>query len=165
MLRLRAIEPSDADLFYTVENDEASWGASDTVAPWSRHALLRYAASYAADPFADGQLRLIAEAPEAGAVGILDFYELSPLHARAWVGIYILPEHRRKGYATRILEMASSYAKSRLGLHMLGARIPAGNDISLSTFGKAGYTPCGLLPEWHFASGRRHDLHIYIKRL
>ena len=165
MLRLRAIEPSDADLFYTVENDESSWVASDTVAPWSHHALLRYAASYAGDPFGDGQLRLIAEDQYIGVVGILDFYELSALHGRAWIGVYILPGLRHQGYAGRILEMASSYAKSRLGLHILGARIPSGNDISLNTFKKAGYSPCGILPEWHFAAGRRHDLHIYIKRL
>lgn len=166
MLRFRAIEPADADLFYRVENDETAWSGSDTVAPWSRHVLRQYAESYTGDPFADGQLRLVVEdSAEGKPVGILDFYELSRLHSRAWVGIYILPEYRGKGLARRILDMGASFARLRLNLGALGARVLESNTVSARLFGKAGYKHCGTLPAWHFADGQYNDIHLFILSL
>ena len=58
-LHLRALEPSDADFMYEVENDAQAWRYSDTIAPLSRKILRDYALTYDADPFTAGQLRLI----------------------------------------------------------------------------------------------------------
>lgn len=161
MLRLRAIEPSDADLFYDVENDETAWDSSDTVAPWSREAIRRFAESYTGTPFTDGQLRLIVEVTgDNTPVALLDFYEIALLHRRGWIGIYVLPEYRNKGLAIKILEIAAEYAVKRLNLRVLGAKILDDNIISLKTFHKAGFSDCGILPQWHYASGEYHNVHL-----
>lgn len=161
-LLLRAVEPADADCLYGVENDEEAWASSDTVAPYSMHALRRYAEACTADPFADGQLRLMAVcAGDPGVTaGILDFYEISPLHASAWTGIYIMPAMRGRGYGRELLELGISYAARRLHLANLGARILDSNAASLHLFTGCGFGLRGTLPAWRFADGRMQDLHL-----
>ena len=159
---LRAVEPADASLLYGVENDTDAWGSADTVAPYSMFALQRYAETCSADPFADGQLRMIAAIsgrPEE-AVGILDFYEITAIHSHAWIGIYILPAFRGKGYAHEIISLAIGFARQRLRLDNLGARILVSKTTSLHLFEGCGFSLRGTLPSWRFAEGSMQDLHI-----
>lgn len=162
-LSLRALEPSDAALLYSTENDTSLWGVSGTVAPYSLHQLKEYAENYDADPFSCGQLRLVAYDSEAGGyppVGLLDFYDISLINAHAWVGIYVCPPYRGKGIAGTLLEMGSDYARDRLGLRNLGAKILASSVISRKVFSRAGYEVRGSLPGWFFAEGKMHDVVI-----
>lgn len=104
-LALRALEPTDADFMYDVENDSESWRYSDTVAPLSRKMLRDYALDYDADPFRAGQLRLIITDRQNGVpVGIADLYDISQRHRRAFAGIYIRPDFRGNGYAEEAVD-------------------------------------------------------------
>ena len=85
-LRLRALEPEDAEMMYAAESDEAAWLYSDYLAPLSLEMLRQYALSYDADPMRSGQLRLIIEV-DGRAAGILDIFDISPRHLRADTGI------------------------------------------------------------------------------
>lgn len=163
MLKLRAIEPADADFFFSVENDEDAWQDSDTYAPLSHNQLKRYAENYDADPFSEGQLRLIAvdESEPEIPVGVLDFYDLSPIHSHTWLGIYILPQFRCKGYAGETLRLAANYAAKRLRLRQIGAKIIDSNVVSIKLFEKNGYILRGTLPQWRFTPEGWRDLHIY----
>lgn len=165
-IRLRAVEPEDADLLFMTENDDNSWGDSDTLAPFSRRLIREYAAGYQANPLLDGQLRLIATESVSGRpVGILDFYEIEVLHRRSYIAIYVLPEERGRGYATAILSAAADYAYRRLGLMTLAAKILISNKLSIRVFEKNGYKLQGILPNWHFSDGRFSDVALYIRNL
>lgn len=160
-LRFRAIEPADAELFYAVENDEDSWADSDTFAPYSYNILRKYAENYTADPVADNQLRLILEDADSHTpLGIVDFYELSFIHNRSFLGIYILPEHRKQGVGTKAIHLACSYAKRKLGLRLFGAKILDTNPVSLHLFEKCGFEINGRLLGWQIIDGDPHDLFI-----
>ncbi len=87
--------------------------------------------------------------------------ELSPLHAHAWVGIYVRPEWRRSGYALEMLRLAAAYASSTLRLSRIGARVLDSNEASIALFRRAGYRYCGMIPKWHFAKGGFEDMHIF----
>lgn len=146
-LRLRAVEPEDAELMYLAEDDPAAWTYSDYLAPMSREMLREYALTYDADPFRSGQLRLIIEA--AGkAAGILDLFDISARHMRADTGIYLFPEHRGKGLGTLALEAAKDYCRCRLGLHQLTASVAVGNPEALECYRKAGFTSTGRRRDW-----------------
>ena len=174
---LRALEPSDADLLYDVENDEAAWPSSDNIAPYSRHALREYALTHEADPFAAGQLRLVAQVGDTQpggtsaeqnhhrAVGLLDFYDISAIHSHAWIGIYVLPDMRGEGYGHDMLLRSLDYARRHLGLTSVGARILEGNDPSMRLFRKCGFELRGTLPCWRFADGEMRDMHLLTRRL
>ena len=69
-VRLRAVEPEDAELLYEWENDPAVWAVSGTTEPFSREQIQRFIERQASggDLLRTGQLRLMIEVPEpAGA--------------------------------------------------------------------------------------------------
>lgn len=124
-VRLRAVEPEDAELLYEWENDPAVWAVSGTTEPFSREQIQRFIERQASggDLLRTGQLRLMIEVPEpAGAaeteaepgmtdeakaanpnrtsrmfrtVGTLDLFEYDPLHGRAGIGILIYDRNDR----------------------------------------------------------------------
>lgn len=146
-LRLRAVEPEDADMMYAAESDVAAWSYSDYLAPLSREQLRQYALTYDADPLRSGQLRLIIEA-DGHPAGILDLFDISPRHLRADTGIYILPDFRRKGIGVKALNLLKDYCRVRLGLHQLTASVAESNPEALRCYEKADFTQTGIRPDW-----------------
>ncbi|MBD5357984.1 MAG: GNAT family N-acetyltransferase [Bacteroides sp.] len=166
-LHLRAVEPSDADFMYEVENDAAAWRYSDTIAPLSRRILREYALNYDADPFSAGQIRLIiTESETKTPVGIIDLYEVSQRHLRAFVGIYICKEFRGKGYADQALRQIEYYAKTTLHLCNLGSKIEAGHQPAINLFESNGFKECGRLENWLSAPDDKYsDMLLFAKSL
>ncbi len=168
-IRLRAVEPSDADFMYEIENDEAAWRYSDTVAPISRRILRDYALDYNADPFAARQLRLIISVFKAESwypAGTIDLYEIDPVNRNAFIGIYILPGFRHAGFAKEALHLIDQYARKVINLRFLAAKIESSNIVSLSLFKKCGFEEAAVIPEWFTClDGTYRDLVITIKRL
>lgn len=153
-VKLRAVEPLDADFMYAVENDPAAWKYNDTVAPLSRAILRDYAASYDADPFRAGQIRfIVCDSGSSQPVGIADLFDISPRNRRAFTGIYILPEFRGSGLATWALHQLAHYARSSLALHQVAAHVTASNTASIRLFERSGFSRCALLPQWSAAPG------------
>lgn len=146
-LKLRAVEPEDAEMMYKAENDEAAWQYSDYLAPMSCEILRQYALTYDADPLRSGQLRLVIEYGES-PVGLLDLFDISPRHLRADTGIYLLPEFRGMGLGVKALELAKEYSGRRLGLHQLTATIAQSNATAKLCYEKAGFKPTGIRPDW-----------------
>lgn len=146
-LRIRAVEPEDAEMMFVAESDPAAWRYSDYLAPLSLEMLRQYALTYDADPFRSGQLRLIIDA-DGNKVGILDLFDISPRHLRADTGIYLLPDFRGKGLGTRALEILLEYSRDRLGLHQLTASVVQGNAEALRCYEKSGFSVTGSRPDW-----------------
>lgn len=166
-LHLRALEPSDADFLYEVENDHEAWRYSDTVAPLSRKVLREYALTYDADPFSAGQLRLvITEEGNNNLVGIVDLYEVTARHLRAFIGIYICKEYRGKGYAEEAVRLIEDYAHNTLHLHQLGAKVDATHGTAVKLFQDMGYKLSGTLEDWlSTPDGKFTDLLVMTKKL
>jgi len=148
-LILRAVEPTDADFMFKVENDPLAWRYSDTVAPLSRKQLRDYALDYDANPLSAGQLRLIiSEKDSMRPIGIADIYDISTIHKRGYVGIYIIEEYRGQGFASETLSKLCGYASESLLLHSLWARIENGNLPSEKAFINAGFSHTATFPDW-----------------
>ena len=149
MVCLRALEPDDIDLLFALENDPDIWGVSDTLAPVSRHALREYLAHAAADFYAVRQLRLVVTTELNGpAVGVVDLFDFNPLHQRAGVGITLLAQQRRHGYARQALELLKTHAREVLRLHQLYATVGAGNRRSMRLFRAGGFRRVGIRRAW-----------------
>ena len=166
-LHLRALEPSDADFMYEVENDAQAWRYSDTIAPLSRKILRDYALTYDADPFTAGQLRLIiTEEGSHNPVGIIDLYEVSQRHQRAFIGIYICKDYRNMGYADEAIGLLEEYAHNNLHLHQLGAKVEDSHSKAEKLFIQRGYKMKGSLDEWlSTPDGKFATLKIFTKKL
>ena len=58
---LRALEPTDLDFLYALENDTSLWQVSDTITPFSKYVLTRYLENSHRDIFEVKQMRLMIE--------------------------------------------------------------------------------------------------------
>lgn len=149
--RLRALEPQDVDVLYSWENDTALWRVSGTMAPFSRHSLMRFIEEQQYDIYASRQQRFVIEADvdgEAKAVGAIDLFDFDPQNLRAGVGIVISAEYRQAGYAKDALRTLATYVKNVLHMHQLWCSIGADNDASIRLFQGAGFVECGRRREW-----------------
>ena len=149
VVRLRAVEPDDVEIMYRWENDPEVWRVSGTLAPFSRHTLMKFVEEQQYDLYRTRQLRLIIENGEGTAVGTLDLFEFDPQHRRAGVGILIYDASQRsRGYASDALRTLEAYAREVLGLHQLWCDVGADNVASLHLFEHAGFVRTGCKRDW-----------------
>lgn len=156
-IHLRAIEPEDLDLLYRIENDQELWAVGNTNVPYSRYVLRDYIAHARGDIYQDQQVRFMIEDVEGRVVGIADIVSFDPKNLRAEVGIVILKEQRRQGYATATLQALAQYAVHTLHLHQLYVFIDADNASSLQLFRKSGYQASATLHDWLYDGQKFHD--------
>jgi diamine N-acetyltransferase len=148
-MTLRALEPDDLEFLFALENNPDLWAASDVLpAPISRHALREYLRHSAASLAEAGQMRLIISTTENAPVGALDLYDYSALHQRAGVGIAVLKNERRRGYAQKALMQLLPYAREALRLHQLYCTISEDNLASIKLFEEAGFQKVGVRRDW-----------------
>lgn len=148
-IKLRAIEPSDANLLYEWENDTTVWHVSNTITPFSREVIKQYLLSAHLDIYTTKQLRLIIETENKNAIGCIDLYDFNPLHLRAGIGILIsAAEHRRKGYADEALNILINYAFNTLNLNQIFCDIGVENTGSIALFQKHKFTIVGTKKKW-----------------
>ena len=150
LLYLRALEPTDLEFLYQLENDENVWEVSNTTKPFSNYVLKQYLENSHRDIYEVKQLRLvICTAEKNKTVGFIDLFDFEPKHQRVGVGIVIFKaEDRGKGYAAEALQLIANYAKTHLKAHQLYANIAAGNTRSITLFEKAGYKKSGVKKDW-----------------
>lgn len=148
-LSFRAPEPDDVEILYKWENDTSLWHLSNAVAPFSRHTLEEYILNSHVDIYTAKQLRLMIILTKTGkAIGCIDLFDFDPVNMHAGIGILIIEEHRKKGYATEALNMLIEYAFQTLHLHQLYCNITADNTSSLKLFQKQKFKIIGLKKEW-----------------
>lgn len=150
---LRALEPEDLPLLYTIENDPEMWDVGATATPYSRHALRHHIQAMGADITESGELRFVIE--YAGQpVGLIDLTRYDARALRAEVSIAVLREYRGQGIGLEALRLLEEHCHRYLRLHQLYALVPEGNAASFSLFRSAGFTPVFDIPDWHFSNGK-----------
>lgn len=159
---LRAIEPEDLDILYTIENDPQTWDISNFSVPYSKYALKQYIANSESDMYADRQLRLmITSCTTHEVLGTIDITDFSPMHNRGEVGISLLKQYQGCGYAQEALRLLCDYAFRFLGLKQLISHIPTSNKASIRLFENCNFTLCGLLKEWWRIGIEYNDVFVY----
>ncbi|HBC05355.1 MAG TPA: GNAT family protein [Aequorivita sp.] len=160
---LRALELSDLDFLYKLENDESLWEVSNTTTPYSKYILKLYLENSHRDIYDVKQLRLvICKNDDETAVGFIDLFDFDPKHSRVGVGIVIFSEgEKRKGYASEALKMICDYAFKHLNVHQVFAGITEENDGSIKLFEKAGFEKSGFKKDWIFSEGKFKSEYFY----
>jgi diamine N-acetyltransferase len=149
-ISLRALEPSDADLLYRWENNQALWPVSFTQVPFSRFILEEFVSAAYQDIYTNKQLRLMVNTVDGNnTIGIIDLFDFEPQHARCGIGIYIEESYRKQGHAADCIEAVKNYCFSTLMLKQVYAHINTSNTGSIALFEKAGFEKSGLKKAWH----------------
>jgi diamine N-acetyltransferase len=155
-IELRALESSDLNWLFAVENNPDFWEVSNTIQPFSRTILSQYISNAHQDIFTVKQLRLVITHKEI-SVGLIDIFDFDPKNHRAGIGILVLPKFQSKGFATSALQLVIKYAFDYLQLHQIYANILSDNAQSIELFQKLGFEIVGNKEEWIFHNGNYKD--------
>lgn len=158
-IQLRALEPEDLNMMYTIENDTTLWDVSNRQVPYSHEVLRQYIINSQADLYADKQVRLMMDLHDTHeTIGAIDLFNFEPLHRHAEVGITVLKMYRGKGYATEALQLLCDYAFRFLCMEQLIAHVASGNTHSMRLFSTCGFNPCGILKRWWNVEGNFEEV-------
>lgn len=147
-LQLRAIEPTDIDFLFRIENDSANWDTGSVHLPLSRATLLNYLQQPPVDVFAATNLKWMITLLDGTRVGMLDIDNIDHFHKRAEVGIFVDAAFRQQSYAAQSLALLMDYAKNYVGWHQLTALIAQKNTASHRLFQKMGFVQSGILKDY-----------------
>ncbi len=81
----------------------------------------------------------------------------------AELSYWIFPPYRRRGYATRSVELVCRYAFDNLGIVRVELYIEPTNDASLRVAAKAGFLREGLLRQHDRCHGGRWDMVLFTR--
>lgn len=159
IIKLRALESSDLDLLFSIENDSRFWEVSSTLTPYSRDLLNEYLKNSHQDIYEAKQLRLvICTKADKLIIGLLDLFDFNPQHERAGVGIIVLNKYQGKGFAKSALELFIRYSFEHLDLKQLYANIPTDNEKSQILFRKLKFEEIGVKKGWIKTKGIFKDV-------
>ena len=162
-IHLRALELTDLDFLFALENDQRLWSVSNTLVPFSKFTLQEYITHAKEDIFTAKQQRFVISDLQNTALGLIDLYDFDPLHHRAGVGLVIAESHREKGLGKKALALIEELAFQRLQLHQLYAGVGEDNTVSLALFKAAGYVECGLKKDWNYDNNGYHNEVVFQK--
>ncbi len=161
-IALRALEPEDLDLLFSIENDTSGWELSNTQVPYSKHILKQYLSNAHQDIYEAKQLRLvITDNNKETALGFIDLFDFDPKNRRVGVGLMLLETARGKGFGKDALTTLCDYAFDAFQVHQLYANITSDNAASIALFENQGFVKVGVKKDWSFSKGSFKDELIY----
>jgi ribosomal-protein-alanine N-acetyltransferase len=99
--------------------------------------------------------------PGERAVGHIGLFFVPGAGARASIGYWIGPAHRRRGYAAEALGILTAWAKQLQDLDRLELYVEPWNAGSWRAAERAGYEREGLLRAWERIGGETRDMYMY----
>ncbi|MDD7887437.1 GNAT family N-acetyltransferase [Flavivirga sp. 57AJ16] len=159
---LRALEPEDLEFVHTIENDEAVWEISNTIAPYSKYLIKKYLEQAHKDIFEVKQLRLVISSYIDEPLGMIDLFDFDFKNGRAGIGILVKEtNNRRKGYGKEALRLLTDYSFAHLGLHQLYCNISEENEASIKLFTNFGFKKIGLKKDWNRVNGSYKNEYLF----
>jgi diamine N-acetyltransferase len=128
---------SDAAIILSWENNPENWEVSDNDSPYSLEDIINLIKSFHGNEKPE-QLRFIIHSGDI-LLGAVDIFDINYENKSGAIGILIAEdEFRRKGYASKALELVELEAR-KLGISRLSALIHSENEKSRKLFEKMGY--------------------------
>ena len=150
-IKLRALEPTDIDFLFEIENDRDLWHLSHTQQPFSGRLLQDYIANADRDIYEAKQFRFAIEVVDnQKLIGFIDLFDFDSKNKRAGVGIVIHRQYRNQSYGKEALQQLIRYAFDVLYLHQLYANIAVDNLPSIRLFEAFGFEQTGNKKDWLF---------------
>ena len=164
-IKLRALEPEDIDILFSVENDSSLWKYSNRNEPNSKYTLKKYIKIQNQDISESRQKRFVLSNNEKNVLGFIDLFDFEPYHRRAGIGLVILSNYRNKGLGYKGLQLLENHSKLYYNLHLLYANVASENKLSNLLFKKMKYNLVGVKKKWNYYNNSFHDECLYQKIL
>ena len=119
-------------------------------------------------PAADGSRCVFGVFAGEQLVGVLTLVRLQGeklLHCAEFVGMYVAPEFRRRGFGRALVDTALAHARSLPGIRHLRLTVNATNAAARSLYQSTGFDCFGVEPEAICVDGRYYGEEFYTLRL
>jgi RimJ/RimL family protein N-acetyltransferase len=162
LVRLRGVEPSDAETFARWNLDSEAARELDFVWPPVSLAQVRgeleglSLKKLEADAFT-----WVMEDANAQAVGTISTHHCDHRRGVFRYGLSVAREHRRRGYATGAVLLVLKYYFGELRYQKCLVGVHSNNPASVALHEKLGFVREGTLRRMVYTGGRFHDLHHY----
>ncbi len=157
-VRLRAMEPADAESLWRWNNDPEVTRWLDTEYPESLAHTVHRAAELPRNSYE--QLLLMVETlAEGRLIGVACLRDARPENGRAELDLYIGEKDCwGRGYGTDAVRVICRYGFDQMRLHMIALWVVAGNTGAIRAYEKAGFVQDGRHREAFRRNGAWHDL-------
>jgi RimJ/RimL family protein N-acetyltransferase len=162
LVRLRGVEPSDAETFARWNLDSETARELDFVWPPVSLALVRKDLEELSLKRLDGDaFTWVVEDASAAAVGSISTHGCNPRTGVFGYGLSVAREHRRRGYATEAVMLVLRYYFQELRYQKCLVGVHSNNPASVALHEKLGFVREGTLRRMHYTGGRFHDAYHY----
>lgn len=157
-IRLRAVEPGDAETFLEWSRDEEAARNGHWIEfPESYEKIKEMCEkSSKAKPEKD-EFRWVAEDREGNAVGIINTFFCNRRNGTFWYGISIHRPYWGKGYAKDMIQLVLRYYFYELGYQKAVAGVYEFNERSAKMHERFGFVREGLLRSMVYTNGTYYD--------
>jgi RimJ/RimL family protein N-acetyltransferase len=162
LVRLRGVEPEDADTFFRWNLDSDMAGRVDFVwPPVSRAQVAKEIGEESLKKLEEDCFEWVIEDPSGAAVGLIRTHHCDHRAGTFRYGLNLAAEHRRKGYATEAILIILKYYFQELRYQKCTVGIHSNNQASVALHEKLGFRHEGTLRRMMFTKGGYLDVHNY----
>ncbi len=162
LVRLRAVEPDDWELFRSLDADtEISRSAYGVPFPRSIEQSKKWIADTATAAPAGDNYRWVIETLEGAPVGTINTHGCQPEHGHFEYGISIARREWAKGYASEAITIVLRHMFEERRYQKVTAVVYAFNDRSRQLHEKLGFVLEGRWRRVHYAAGVYHDAFLF----
>lgn len=162
LVRLRGVEPSDAETFARWNLDSEAARTLDFVWPPVSLAQIRNELEgLSLKKLEDDAFTWVIEDANAQAVGQISTHHCDPHRGVFGYGLSVAAEHRRRGYATEAALLVLKYYFEELRYQKCLVGVRSNNPASAALHEKLGFVREGTLRRMVYTGGRFQDLHYY----
>lgn len=162
LVRLRGIEPDDWETYSAWNLDDHQARNLDAVPfPQSREAVKRWAEQEAIRHPENDRYRFVIENRAGEAVGDITTHDCDRRTGTLAYGLNILPDHRRRGYASEAILLVLRYFFRELRYQKATVGVFAFNEPSIRLHERLGFQQEGRLRRMTFGQGRFSDLLMF----
>ena len=161
-VRLRATEPEDWETFFAWNQDDDMVRRLDRLHfPMSREAVRQQTAGYAVERPKDDAFRLLIENGDGVLVGGIGTHDCNHRVGSFAYGLNVLPDHRRKGYASEAVNLVLAYYFRELRYQKCTVQVYDFNAASLALHERLGFQREGRMRRMGYSEGRYFDVLIF----
>lgn len=161
-IRLRAIEPGDAETFYRWNLESERGRMLDFLWPPTSLALQQeFCDQETKKRLENGAYHWMIETSAGIPVGTIDTHDCDQTNGTFSYGIDIAPAERGKGYAGEAILLVVRYYFDQLRYQKVTVPVHADNPASIRLHEKLGFQREGTLRRMAFQNGHYIDVHYY----
>jgi RimJ/RimL family protein N-acetyltransferase len=159
LIRLRGVEPSDAEHFFRWNQDSQRARYLDFVWPPTSEASVRaWAEAQSLRKFENETFHWVIVDGEGAPVGSISTHDCNPRYGTFSYGIDVAPGHQRKGYASEAIRLVLRYYFEELRYQKVSVPVHSDNEASIRLHEKLGFQLEGRQRRMTFSQGRFIDI-------